>query len=290
MERGEASVAEIAQRFRLSERHVVADLELAALCGLPPYIDEMIDLYIDEDNVVHCGVPRLFTRPLRLTPAEGFSLLAAGQAALRLPGAEPGGALARALGKLQDVLGARGNLAIDVDRPPLVDVVAAAAAEGQRLAIAYYSASRDELTERNIDPHAVFTDRGHWYVIADCSQAGAERTFRIDRIESAVATGETFVRREVPSPVDDGWFSVESALATVTLDLPPDTRWVIERYPTQSVEERPGGWVRVELPVTSERWLSRLLLRVGPEAVVVAPEHWRTLAADTAARLGATYG
>ena len=289
MQRGEAPVAEIAQRFRLSERHVIADLELAALCGLPPYIDEMIDLYIDDENVVHCGVPRLFTRPLRLTPAEGFSLLAAGQAALRLPGAEPEGALARALGKLEGVLGARGNLAIDVDRPPLVDVVAAAAADGRRLAITYYSASRDELTERRIDPHVVFTDRGRWYVIADCSLAGAERTFRVDRIESAAATGETFERREVPSPVDDGWFAVESAMATVTLDLPPDCHWVIERYPTQSVDERPDGWVRVELPVTSERWLSRLLLRVGPEAVVVAPERWRTLAADTAARLSGPY-
>jgi proteasome accessory factor C len=289
MQRGEASVGEIAQRFRLSERHVIADLDRAALCGLPPYIDEMIDLYIDDENVVHCGVPRLFTRPLRLTPAEGFSLLAAGQAAQRLPGAEPEGALARALGKLEGVLGARGNLAIDVDRPPLVEVVAAAAAEGRRLAITYYSASRDELTERRIDPHVVFTDRGRWYVIADCSQAGAERTFRIDRIESAEPTGETFVRRDVPSPVDDGWFTVESALATVTLDLLPDARWVIERYPTQSVEERPDGRVRVELSVTSERWLSRLLLRIGPDAVVVAPDHWRTLAADTAARLIGAY-
>jgi proteasome accessory factor C len=289
MERGEAPVAEIAKRFHLSERHVIADLELAALCGLPPYLDEMIDLYIDDENVVHCGVPRLFTRPLRLTPAEGFSLLAAGQAALRLPGAEPAGPLARALGKLERALGAHGNLAIDVDRPPFVDVVAAAARDGQRLLITYYSASRDELTERRIDPLVVFTDRGRWYVIADCSSAGAERTFRVDRIESAVPTGETFVRRDVPSPVDDGWFTVESTVATVTLDLPPDTRWVIERYPTHSVDERPDGWLRVELPVTSERWLSRLLLRVGPGAIVVAPEHWRTLAADTAARALARY-
>ncbi|MDQ1423498.1 MAG: proteasome accessory factor, partial [Acidimicrobiaceae bacterium] len=165
----------------------------------------------------------------------------------------------------------------------------AAAADGKRLAVTYYSASRDELTERRIDPHVVFTDRGRWYVIADCALAGAERTFRIDRIESAHLTGETFVRREVPSPVDDGWFTVESALATVTLDLSSDARWVIERYPTQSVDERPDGRVRVELPVTSERWLSRLLLRVGPDAVVVAPERWRTLAADTAGRLSRPY-
>ena len=64
-----------------------------------------------------------------------------------------------------------------------------------------------------------------------------------------VATDETFVRRDVPSPVDDGWFTVESEMATVTLDLPADARWVIERYPAQSVDEHPDGGVRVVLPV-----------------------------------------
>ena len=36
------------------------------MCGLPPFVDEMIDVFIDDDMVV-VGVPRLFTRPLRLT-------------------------------------------------------------------------------------------------------------------------------------------------------------------------------------------------------------------------------
>ena len=55
------------------------------MCGLPPFVDEMIDVFIDED-VVFVGVPRLFTRPLRLTAPEGFALVAAGRAAMQLPG------------------------------------------------------------------------------------------------------------------------------------------------------------------------------------------------------------
>jgi len=66
MERGEVPVAEMAARFELTEEELVGDLELAALCGLPPFIDEMIDVFIDE-GVVFAGVPRLFTKPLRLT-------------------------------------------------------------------------------------------------------------------------------------------------------------------------------------------------------------------------------
>ena len=60
------------------------------MCGLPPFVDEMIDVFIDEGIVV-VGVPRLFTRPLRLTAPEAFALLAAGRAAMELPGADPTG-------------------------------------------------------------------------------------------------------------------------------------------------------------------------------------------------------
>ena len=88
MERGEVPVAEVARRFRLTPVEVARDLELAAMCGLPPFVDEMIDVFIDDDTVF-VGVPRLFTRPLRLTAPEGFALVAAGRAAMQLPGAEP---------------------------------------------------------------------------------------------------------------------------------------------------------------------------------------------------------
>src|ERR1700712_2618213 len=104
MERSEVPVAEMAARFRVTERELVHDLELAAMCGLPPYVDELVDVWIDA-GVVHVGVPRLFLRPLRLTAPEGFALLAAGRAAMAMPGADSGGALGRALDKLADALG-----------------------------------------------------------------------------------------------------------------------------------------------------------------------------------------
>src|SRR4028119_1755024 len=101
MERRQASLAEMAERFEISEVELVRDLEQAAMCGLPPFLDEVVDLYIDDDGIAHVGVPRFFTKPLRLTAVEGFALLAAGQVAMSLPGADPSGPLGRALAKLE---------------------------------------------------------------------------------------------------------------------------------------------------------------------------------------------
>ena len=125
MERGEVSVAEMCRRFELSEQELVKDLELAAMCGLPPFVDEMVDVFID-DGMVFAGVPRLFTRPLRLTAPEGFALLAAARVAMQLPGADADGALARALHKLAAALGDDG-VVVDAPQPPAtLDVTAAA--------------------------------------------------------------------------------------------------------------------------------------------------------------------
>ncbi len=61
MEVGEVPLAEVAARFGLAETAVQRDLELVAMCGLPPFVDEMIDVFVD-DGVVFVGIPRLFTR------------------------------------------------------------------------------------------------------------------------------------------------------------------------------------------------------------------------------------
>jgi proteasome accessory factor C len=288
MERGGATVEEAAARFDVTEQELVRDLELAACCGLPPYLDELIDVIVD-DGQIHVGIPRLFTRPLRLTPNEGFALLAAGQAALQLPGAEPDGPLARALAKLAAVLADRPNVAVDLERPPLLELVQEAVERGERLAISYYAAARDELTERTIDPHRTFVDRGRWYVVADDPAAGGQRTFRVDRIEAASVTGEPFERRPVTPPTETGWFADSPEVRRVTLVVPASGAWVAEAYPLDEAEPLADGRVRVVLPVVSDRWLARLLLRTGPGTEVLDPPELADVGREAATRLLARY-
>lgn len=286
-ERGEATLAEMAERFQLSEAELVKDLEQAAMCGLPPYLDEVIDLYIDDDGNVNVGVPRFFTAPLRLTAPEGFALLASGRVAMSLPGAEPEGPLGRALAKLQAVLG-DDTIVVDVPQPPATGDLATAAATGERVEITYWSASSDATSTRTITPRLVFTDRGEWYVLADDDRSGEERNFRIDRISAWRRTGETAPVREVVAPSSGTWFDDEPDLPTVTVRLAPEGRWAIERVPVRAIEVAADGSATAELAVADERWLADLLLRLGPAATVLGPERWVDLGARRAAELLAT--
>ena len=272
MERGEVPVAEAAARFDLSEIDVVRDLEMAAMCGLPPFVDEMIDVFID-DGMIWVGVPRLFTRPLRLNAVEAWELLAAGRAAMQLPGADEEGPLGRGLRKLAASLGEddTAGVRVDLDRPALADQMAAAIDDRAKLDIRYWSAARDEVTERTIVPRQVFADRGEWYVSADDDRSGQVRTFRLDRIESVTATGERGDEVSGDLPTPGQWFT-DATVGRITLRLAPDARWIVERYPVDEVgAPDPDGWVVARLPVASERWLVRTMLRLGRSADVIDP-------------------
>jgi proteasome accessory factor C len=284
MERREVSVREMAEHFQVSEKELITDLEQAAMCGLPPFIDEFIDLFID-DGVIRVGVPRFFTRPLRLTAPEGFALLMAGRAAMALPGADRAGPLARALDKLEAVLG-DDAMVLDLDQPPATAALVTAAEQGTTVTVTYWSGSSGESTTRTIAPRRVFADRGRWYVVAHDDRSGEERTFRIDRMTEWQATGQPAPppAGDVPAPGGDAWFDELDDLPVVTLRLGAAGRWVVERYPVRAATAD-GDDTVAELVIASEPWLRGLLLQLGPAGVVEDPPEWRDLAARTAADL-----
>lgn len=281
MERGRVPVSEVAERFQLTPAQVVQDIELAAVCGMPPFLDELVDVWVDDD-IVEVGVPRLFTRPLQLTAPEGFALLAAARLAMDLPGFDRGGALGRALAKLAAVVG-EPAVEVQEDQPTHLAEVVAATDGCERLRLVYWSAHSDEETERVVTPQKVFFDRGEWYLIADDHGAGAERMFRIDRIRRCEATGESGERRAVRLPAEGDWFA-DSGLPVVSLRLPQSARWVLERYPLRSARRDGDGWL-VEVTVADPKWLEELLLRVGAGAEVVDSAEFGHLASAAAARV-----
>jgi predicted DNA-binding transcriptional regulator YafY len=68
---------------------------------------------------------------------------------------------------------------------------------------------------------------------------------------------------------------------------------VAERYPVDEVVgvELHGDRLRLlRLAVTDERWLTRLMVGLGADAVVIEPVPWRGVADAARARLAALYG
>jgi proteasome accessory factor C len=271
------TIAQVSERFDITEKELLADLDLLWMCGLYPYTPDMlIEVDIDRDRV-WIRYAEYFSRPLRLTPAEGLALVAAGRALLAAPGADPDGPLAGALAKLATVLGVDSGEAVDVDLgvapAGVLTTLQQASATFHRVELDYYSFGRDAWTTRVVDPWRVFNAAGQWYLAGHCHRAGGERLFRVDRVRSATALDQTFTLPKRSPPVltgtDPPVYSPRPTDRVVVLDLAPEAAWVRDQYPNEGVKVMRNGRMRVRLRVSEQRWLDRLLLRLGTAAKLV---------------------
>jgi proteasome accessory factor C len=132
--------------------------------------------------------------------------------------------------------------------------------------------SRDEESERVVDPRGLVTHAGSDYLDAYCHSAEAPRLFRLDRIREASVL-DTPIATEPTGPRDlaEGLFAPREDLTVATLRLAPEARWVTEYYPVLDVRPVADGALEVDLQIADPRWLTRLVLRLAPYATVLAP-------------------
>ena len=289
---GTATLDEISERFNIGADDLRDCLVITSMVGVHPYTpDVLINAIVDADTVT-IELPDYFRRPLRLTAEQTFALLTSAKALLSVPGADDRSALARGLAKVLHSLGEASETAVEIG----IDTASDAITEQLRVSIdskcpvkiTYYSYGRDNTGSRVVNPWSIHSEGGLWYLQGWCHSSSAERIFRIDRIREVAHTDQAF---DIPDPIPEfRLFDSADVQGRVTLRLKPAAKWVLEYYPTESVVPEPDGEFTVELAIGSVAWLERLLLRLGPEAVVLdASDGLEVIAADSARRLLAIY-
>jgi proteasome accessory factor BC len=285
---GVAPIEEVATRFEVGEEELIAELELAACCGVPPYSPDALMEIIVTEGTVEAFLPEALGRPRRLTPAEGFALSAAARTILAVPGADAEGSLARALAKLEAALGARQGLTMDLPSPPHLGELQQLVEEGRSAEIEYHSGSTDEVTQRRIDPLRVISLDGRWYVDAYCHRAEGMRRFRVDRIRSIVALGEQSEVHPPAAPASSEAFVPGPSAAVVQLRLGPRAAWVLDSVPVLASSSANDA-LNVTLAVGGTAWFERLALQAGPDLSVVDPPEWSAVIGTAAARVLSVY-
>jgi proteasome accessory factor C len=191
------SVDELSKKFNVRKGEILDDLNLVFLCGLPGYgPGDLIDVMFDDDRIF-VRMADYFAAPLRLTPSEALALYAGTAAIAELPGMEGADALKRALAKLGRALGTGlegdgAGIGVKVDPGPSehMEALQRALSAQRRVHLEYRSASRGELSDRDVDPWGLIAAMGHWYLVGHDHLSGEERMFRVDRIKEVAVTDE----------------------------------------------------------------------------------------------------
>ncbi len=272
------AIDEAAEDLGVSGRQLRKDLELLWMCGLPGYgPGDLIDLSMDEDTVT-VKYDAGMRRPLRLTGAEATALLVALRALVDTPGMVDADAVRRALAKIESAAGqaAPSGVAVGlgvregVSTAKVRRTVQGALKKGRALHMTYYTASKDEISERTVDPMRLLIVNGRGYLEAWCRRAEAVRLFRLDRVDEVTELEEPaapppFARQK---DVSEGLFRPQPDQDVAQLVLEADGRWISEYYPVEELEELDNGRLRVRMRYADTAWMVRLLLGLGGEVTV----------------------
>jgi proteasome accessory factor C len=314
---GEVRVDDAAAALGVDPDQLFRDLKVLFMCGLPGgYPDDLIDVDIDAlegpdgvrtDGVIRVSNADYLARPLRLNPTEASAVIVALRALRNGAKDDTREVVDRALAKLEAAAaqgstegGAAGQIDparidpgsdADTDLALLARRLQGAADRGRHVLLSYYVPSRDEQSDRVVDPRGVVTADGHLYLDAWCHSAEAPRLFRLDRIDRAEVLDEPVeTPQEGPRDLGDGIFSQSSEVTPVTLLLEPEARWVTEYYPVEEIRDVGQDRTEVILLVADERWLTRLMLRLAPHATVLSPASYADTFTAAAQRALSLYG
>ncbi|HEX3336348.1 MAG TPA: YafY family protein [Jatrophihabitans sp.] len=271
------TVADAAADFGVTEAQLRRDLTLLWMCGLPGHgPGDLIDLSFEGDTVsvvFDAGM----SRPLRLTTDEALALVVALRTLSETPGLADSDAVQRALAKVESAAGGvvdDATVAVELDATErLVPVLQRAVDEGYALRLRYYSASRDERSERTVDPLRVFEADARSYLEAWCRQAEGLRVFRVDRIDDVTPLAEpaSIPAGVQPRDLSEGVFQPASEHLLVGLRVGPAYAWVADYYPAEDVAED-GERLRVSLRVADPAWVRALVLGSTGQVEVLSPD------------------
>ncbi|MEE6177672.1 helix-turn-helix transcriptional regulator [Mycobacterium sp. 050134] len=274
---------EAAADLGVSIKQLEDDLNQLWMCGLPGYFPgDLIDFEFSGDTIqvtFSAGIDR----PLKLTSPEATGLLVALRALADIPGVVDPEAARSAIAKIEAAAGAVGrdtvaSVTAAAEPAPVEDRVAAAVRAAVRqkraLIIDYYSASRDTLTSRIVDPIRVLLIGGQSYLEAWSRESEGVRLFRFDRIVDANESGEPAAPPEpvLQAPPDTSLFDGDPSLPSATLRVAPSASWMLEYYPMRDVRELPDGSCEAVMTYASEHWMTRLVLGFGSAVRVLEPQ------------------
>jgi proteasome accessory factor C len=302
--RNDVSLTQVAADFGVGPEQIVSDLKVLWMCGLPGLTpDKMIDVDFeaiedDPDGVVHIENADFLSRPVRLGSSEASALIVALRALREGSPESSYDVIDRCLVKLEDAAAsgtAPPHVEVHLPRSQASErhaaVLQEAIATNRQARLDYYVPTRDETTQRTVDPLELLTADGHEYLDAWCHLAQGRRLFRLDRMYDVELVDAPRQEHQLtPRDLAEGLFEPGPDDVVAVVHLERYARWVADYYPVDSVEELGEGRLAVTLRVSDPRWLVRLALRLAPAVTVVEPPELRAELTRTAEATLALYG
>lgn len=259
-------VASLAKKFNISEKQVLADLELIFLCGLPGYTPyELIDLTF-EDGVVTVIDPQVLDKPRLFNEIEAV-VINLGLSIMK--NAINDAKKLESITNLQEKIAAKFAAVDDIsfttsNKPQFYDLISDVISKGGSLDLTYNSISRDEISQRIVAPKRIYLAQGNFYFIAIDQKSNQDRHFRMDLVMSCKPADAIEVHTSV----------IKEDLDLFDFKISTRNKYLTERYSELFTDVSQQGEIyHAQGRMNNPEWLKRLVISNAPDIELVEPAH-----------------
>jgi predicted DNA-binding transcriptional regulator YafY len=175
--------------------------------------------------------------------------------------------------------------------PSVLVVIAQSCRDDERVTFDYVAADKSS-SSRRVEPAQLVAVGHRWYLVGYDLDRGDWRSFRLDRMEKAAATGTRFRQRQLPG--GDAVAYVQERLRHAALNVRASAELAGD---ADSIRERIGQWAevtalddkrcRVEMNAESLEWAVFAIGASGAQIINAEPADFADRLADWSHRLGA---
>ncbi len=166
------------------------------------------------------------------------------------------------------------------------------ALDANRLLKISYTSNKLENTSRIVEPLTVAFKWRSWYLYGWCRQREDYRLFRLSRIKEAEILPERFRRREKSFGEFIEGYEKEQGIPVceVILEFSKEIRALVEEYYSpEEYREGAEGSLITTVRMPEDGWLYGFILSYGPHVTVLEPEHIRIKLASMARQISIKY-
>ena len=263
-----ASLNEVATQFEITDKYALELISQLVVTGPSQDGGGLVDIDFEDADSIYVSDAKSLDRPIKFTSLEATTLLGGLHYLEQFPSLASSEIVAGLTTKIQSLLPSLES-PISVMTTPIAsavyEVLAASIADKLAVQISYGALSKEDLSDRLVDPVQMYVRDDFTYLQAWCRRSQAWRNFRLDRIIAAVATNEPL---DIP---DDIVETQEPREYLAVIELDKAYYGQLDQVDIVTFKEYMWHAVEVQLKVYSRDWLISMILASGGRMRAIGP-------------------
>lgn len=273
LQKDKVTAAELAERFEVSRRTIIRDIEDINMAGIP--------IVTSQGNGGGISIMEGFRIDRTLLSSDEMKAIITGLNSLdSISGSSRYKQLMNKLSADSDrLVNADNNIIIDLsmwDKSAVsekIELIKSAMEKSEKIAFTYLAPNGE--SERTVEPYHLIFQWSSWYVWGYCCSKNDYRMFKLTRLTDLRCIGEKCEPRTIPPYTCDKLRHTDGGITAEVL-FDKSVKWrLADEFGSEMLRENSDGSIRMTFTWSDTQSFYKYILTYGDKAEIISPEEYR---------------